>query len=179
MPISEILGADRYDAARSATRAGWIEALNGTGTPETEEYGITSFVFRSRRAFDADRFYDLMHDEWPGVIRAKGFLWLATRPDVMAVYSHAGGTCTLDPGASWWAAQDPAEWPDDPDERASIESDWDPEVGDRRIELAVIGIGMDVDSLRSRLAACVLSDAEQAKGMSYWRARRDRFDPWD
>jgi G3E family GTPase len=179
LPIGEILGADRYDAERAASRAGWIEALNGTATPETEEYGITSFVFRSRRPFHSDRFHALMHDEWPGVIRAKGFLWLATRPDVMAVYSHAGGTCTLEPGALWWAAQDPSQWPDEPDERASIESDWDPEFGDRRIELAVIGIGMDVDHLHSRLADCVLSDREQAKGRAYWSRRREHFETWD
>ncbi len=177
--VSQLVGARLYDEEMSAQRAGWIQALNGGGPPESEEYGISSFVFRSRRGFHPQRFHQLMNEEWSGVVRSKGFVWLASRPDVMAIYNHAGGTCTLEPSALWWCVQDRADWPEDPEELAIINAEWDPEVGDRRVELVVIGINVPVEVIRSQLAACVLTDAEFDLGEDEWVKFADPFESWD
>ncbi|MFM7921980.1 MAG: GTP-binding protein, partial [Planctomycetaceae bacterium] len=95
VPPSAVLGTHRFDFERAKTTRGWQLALRDDGASEVEEYGIRSFVYRSRIPFHPQRFYDRLYREWPGVLRSKGFFWLATRVDRIGVWSQAGRTARL------------------------------------------------------------------------------------
>jgi len=157
---------------------GWLKELRGKHVPETEEYGITSFVYRARRPFHPQRFWNLIHSEWPGVVRSKGWFWLASRPDFAAFWSQAGGACRHGAAGMWWSAVDKTHWPEDPEHRLGIEREFEGEWGDRRQELVLIGMGMDETALRSALDACLLDDAEIALGLSGWQHFPDPFPRW-
>jgi len=79
VPLHEVLDTGRYDFVKAQLAPGWMQALRGQHTPETEEYGITSFVYRSRRPFHPQRFARLLETGLGSVIRSKGFL-LAGQP---------------------------------------------------------------------------------------------------
>ncbi|MGQ9928086.1 MAG: zinc metallochaperone GTPase ZigA [Chloroflexaceae bacterium] len=179
VPLATILDTGRFDFERAAQAPGWLKELRGEHTPETEEYGISSFVYRARRPFHPQRFWELIHEEWPGVLRSKGLFWLATRMDYNGVWSQAGGACRVEPGAPWWAALPEDAVPDDPAEEALLSSLWHPDWGDRRQELVVIGQDMDEADLRARLDACLLTDAEMALGPEGWKTFPDPFSDWD
>lgn len=172
----DILGVRLFDMETASSSAGWARELTGVHVPETEEYGIRSFVYRARRPFHPDRFRAFAERTWHGLLRSKGFLWLANTPDVAVVWSVAGGSCRLEPGAHWWACVDPEDWPNDPEERAEIASRWQEPYGDRQQELVFIGVGLSEEKIRIELDLCLLDDAELGLGLSSWRRWSD---PWD
>ncbi|MFF0819826.1 GTP-binding protein [Micromonospora haikouensis] len=179
VPPAEVLDTGRFDLERAETAPGWVAELNGGHVPETEEYGISSIVFRDHRPFHPQRLWDLLAGgvDGYGVVRSKGFLWLASRPGVQALWSQAGPTGRCDPVGVPVVAS--GEWPQDPDERAEVESRWHPVFGDRQQELVLIGVHLDGDGLRAALAACLLTDTEIAAGEDVWRALPDPFPAWD
>jgi G3E family GTPase len=178
VPLGAILNTGRFDFERAAQSPGWLKELRGEHTPETEEYGIASFVYRARRPFHPQRFWELINQEWPGVLRSKGLFWLATRMELNGVWSQAGGACRVEPGGRWWASLPEEAVPDDPAEEALLASLWHPDWGDRRQEIVLIGQDMDEAELRARLDACLLSDAELALGPEGWAAFDDPFGDW-
>jgi G3E family GTPase len=135
-------------------------------------------VYRARRPFHPERFWQLIESEWPGVVRSKGFFWLASRPTYVGCWSQAGGVCRHGSIGLWWAAVPKAHWPQDAESLQSIDGDWDPQVGDARQELVLIGIDMNETALRTRLDACLLSDAEMAQGPEGWHRFEDPFPAW-
>ena len=144
VPLDAVLDTGLFDEEDASTAPGWVQALNGEQAPETEEYGITSFVYRHRWPFHPERLAEELTTEWPGVLRSKGFLWLATRPGVQAMWSQAGLSVVLEPLATWFAAMPEDEWEFESEEdREQLEARWDPIVGDRQVELVFIGIDMD------------------------------------
>ncbi|ACL23547.1 MULTISPECIES: zinc metallochaperone GTPase ZigA [Chloroflexus] len=177
VPLDHILNTGRFSFERAAQMPGWLKELRGEHTPETEEYGITSFVFRARRPFHPQRLWDLFHSEWPGVLRSKGIFWLATRMNQCGIWSQAGAACRIEPGGWWWAASD--EQPTDPAEQAALAALWDAQWGDRRQELVFIGQDMDEDALRRQLTACLLTDAEMRLGPGGWATFPDPFGSWE
>ncbi|MFI7648789.1 GTP-binding protein [Micromonospora sp. NPDC049460] len=179
VPPREILHTGRFDLERAETAPGWVAELNGGHVPETEEYGISSIVFRDHRPFHPQRLWDLLASglDGYGVVRSKGFLWLASRPDVQALWSQAGPSGRCDPVGVPVVVS--GEWPDDPDERAEVESRWHPVFGDRQQELVLIGVGLDGERLRAALTACLLTDTEITAGQDTWRALADPFPEWD
>ena len=179
VPLQSILNTGRFDFERAATAPGWLQEMRGEHVTETVEYGIASFVYRARRPFHPARFAAFVQKEWPGVLRSKGFLWLATRPDWVGLWSQAGVTCSLEAGGTWWAATHRDEWPSDPEERAQIERAMDGEFGDRRQEIVLIGIAMDEAALRAGLDACLLTDAEWRRGPTAWLRFPDPLAPWN
>jgi len=179
VPTAQLLNTGRFDFEAAAAAPGWLAALDGEHTPETEAYGIGHFVYRARRPFHPQRFWELLHGEWNGVLRSKGFFWLASRPELVGSWSQAGGASRHGPAGQWWQAVDRDQWPDDPVWRAELEQLWfDEVVGDRRQELVFIGIGLDEATLRTRLDACLLSDAEWHAGSRAWSALLDPFPAW-
>jgi len=179
VPLATILDTGRFDFERAAQAPGWLKELRGEHVPETEEYGISSFVYRARRPFHPQRFWELIHEEWPGVLRSKGLFWLATRMDYNGVWSQAGGVCRVEPGGRWWASLPDDAVPDDPAEEALLASLWHPDWGDRRQEIVLIGQDMDEADLRARFDACLLTDAELALGPEGWTTFPDPFSDWD
>ena len=178
VPLDRVLGTGRFDLQKAAESPGWMREMRGEHTPETEEYGISSFIYRERRPFHPERLYEFISEDWEGVLRTKGFFWLASRPDFMGMYSQAGGATRIEPVGHWLAATPKADWPDDPEHVQEVLDDWDPRFGDRRQELVFIGAGMDREALIASLDGCLLTDAELALSGSDWEKFPDPFSAW-
>ena len=160
VPMNKVLGTGRFDMGEAERRPAWIREMMGTHTPETEEYGISSFVYRARDPFHPVRFAALLQQPWAGVVRAKGWFWVASRPNHTASFQLAGGSRETQVAGMWWAAVPLSRRPDDPAFAAHLESLWHEAYGDRRQEIVIIGVGMDEDALRAAFDACLLTDAE-------------------
>jgi G3E family GTPase len=179
VPLGEILDTGRFDFARAARAPGWLAELRGQHTPETEEYGITSFVYRARRPFHPSRFAAALADDWPGnVLRSKGHFWLASRHDLVGEWSQAGGIIRHGPAGFWWAVAPEEHWPADPELRRRIEAEFQGEHGDRRQEIVFIGQHLEPEAIRTRLDACLLNDAEMREGPAGWASLEDPFPAW-
>ena len=177
----EVLGTGRFDFEEAARSPGWMREMRGEHVPEAEAYGIRSFVYRARRPMHPARFWAFLHDasRWDGVLRSKGFFWLATRTDVTGAWSQAGGSASFEAAGVWYAALPREEWPEDEETRGAIEASWEEPSGDRRQELVFIGVDVDQEALARGLDACLLTDAEMAKGPHGWRRLKDPFPAWD
>jgi len=181
--LESVLDTGLFDFEAASEAPGWLQEMRGTHVPETEEYGISSFAYQSRRPFHPQRFWDLIHSEWAGVVRSKGYFWLASRPEFAGSWSQAGGACRHGAAGYWWDAVPQGHWPDDESYRAQITAklhcangkyEW----GDRRQELVFIGMEMDETEIRANLDACLLTDAEMALGRAGWVNFPDPFPVW-
>ncbi|MGQ3674880.1 GTP-binding protein [Xanthobacter sp. TB0139] len=154
----DVLGTGRFDSDKASLHPMWAKELNGfkDHVPETEEYGISSFVYRARRPFQPKRFNDFLARTWPGLVRAKGLFWLATRPRRVGEMSLAGAICQTGSIGRWWASVPEEYWPTQPDWRSWLRAQWVPGYGDRRQELVFIGMGMDEAAMRAELDACLI-----------------------
>lgn len=178
VPPSRILGTHRFDFAKAEAAPGWQKELNGEHIPETEVFGIGSFVYRARRPFHPERLWQQLETGLPGVLRAKGFFWLATRAHVMASWSQAGQMLEVQPAGFWFAAIDESDWDLDDMQRAEVEALWHPDVGDRRQEVVIIGQRLDVPAMTAQLDACLLTPDEMAAGPAAWSTLSDPFPEW-
>ena len=175
----QIMGTGRFDFEIAKQSKGWQLTLRGDGASEVEEYGVNSFVYRARRPFHPQRFHDRLSQDWNGVLRSKGFFWLASRLDKIGVWSQAGRVARLDFGGFWWAAIPKSHWPDVDAIRAEIEQRWQPEVGDCSQEMVFIGIGMDEIAIYDSLQECLLTDEEFELGIDHWLELPDPFPKWN
>lgn len=178
VPLDSILNTQLFDFEQAAQAPGWLKELRGEHTPETEEYGIHSFVYRARRPFHPERFYQLTQNEWQGVIRSKGFFWLASAPTVAASWSQAGAMARHGMAGYWWASIPPEEWPQDAESLAEIQKYWDKQVGDARQEIVLIGMDMNQQQLTAEFDACLLNDDEMALGPQAWQNFNNPFQGW-
>lgn len=178
VPLSSVLDTRLFDMEKAQTSARWIQELNGVHTPEPEEYGIASFVFRARRPFHPKRFWDFIHTEWDGLLRSKGYFWLASRHDMIGLWSQAGGSAEYRPVGFWWAAAPKSGWPDDEEICNSIMKDWQKPYGDRRQQLVYIGQSLAKEEMMEALRKCLLDDRELAMGPEAWKKYRDPFPEW-
>ncbi len=216
VPAHELLNTRRFDFVRAQLAPGWMQALRGEHTPETEEYDISSFVYRARRPFHPQRFARALETGLNSVIRSKGFFWLANRMDWVGELSSVGASTRTQAAGFWYAARErvdagledtvpllpPPQIPytdagwvrqqascwtaslpaahevSDPGEYAAIQRMWHPLWGDRRQELAVIGVAMDERAVRAELDACLLNDEEMRAGPMVWQVLPDAFPVW-
>jgi G3E family GTPase len=178
VPLRHVLETGRFDFASASQAAGWAQALSGQHLPESEEFGITSFVWRARRPLHPARFKRLIEGDLPGVIRAKGFFWLATRMPWAGSWQLAGAVGRHEAAGFWWAAQPRDRWPDNPDWRRGVMANWQEPFGDRRQEIVFIGIGMEEAALRRALDACLLTEDEMRGGPKAWGRFQDPFPAW-
>ncbi|MGP9819479.1 zinc metallochaperone GTPase ZigA [Salinarimonas sp. NSM] len=164
VPLDAVLDTGLFDEERAASHPLWFKELHESHAhvPETEEYGITSFVYRARRPFHPLLFKSFLDLAWPGLVRAKGHFWLATRPKWVGELSIAGAIQRVSGLGAWWAAVPRERWPDDPESRAIVERHWTPAWGDRRQELVFIGVGLDEAAIRTALDACLLGSVVDA-----------------
>ena len=182
VPMNKILNTGSFDLEKAQNHPLWSKELYDfkNHTPETEEYGITSFVYRAKLPFNPDKFmYFLNNIEWPGVIRAKGFFWLSTRPDYIGEVSQAGCLVRHQGLGAWWAAVDPAQWPEESEEfQAMMARNWDEQSGDRRQEIVFIGLKdeMQVDIIKNALDSCLIEDYWQ--NPSKYHNLNDPFPNW-
>ncbi|WP_336800232.1 zinc metallochaperone GTPase ZigA [Kaistia sp. MMO-174] len=163
--INAVLGTGLFDYDKAEEHPLWFKELNGfrDHVPETEEYGVSSFVYRARRPFHPARFQAFLDKTWPGLVRAKGLFWLATRPEWVGDMSLAGALCRTGPMGFWWAAVPKERWPDDPDWTSMLRRNWAPVWGDRRQELVFIGIGLDEAAIRAALDECLVGPSNPAR----------------
>ncbi len=162
--LNEVIHTGRFDYEKAETSAGWIRELENEHVPETEEYGLGSFVFRSRKPFHPKRFMDYITTGFPAnIIRSKGLFWLASRKDQALVWSSAGGSCKADYAGVWWASMPFSErigYAPFLDNQKSIENQWDKDFGDRKIELVFIGQQLNKEKIIAELSHCLLKDEE-------------------
>ncbi len=181
VPLDRILNTGLFQAEWAEEAAEWLTVPRGKETSEKDEYGISSFVYRARRPFHPERFFDFWteDDSTASIIRSKGYFWLASRHTQAGFWSQAGGVVSAGPGGQWWAETPRESWPeDDPQMLAEIESIWDPETGDRRQELVIIGQDLDQAAVAEALDDCLLTDEEMDSGPSEWEMMEDPFAPW-
>ncbi|MGL5362192.1 MAG: zinc metallochaperone GTPase ZigA [Bosea sp. (in: a-proteobacteria)] len=159
-PLDAVLDTGLFDYEKAQQHPLWHKELYGHAEhmPETEEYGISSFVYRARRPFHPEKFNRFLAQTWPGLIRAKGHFWLATRPHWVGEMSLAGAICRTEAMGFWWVAVPKARWPDHPEWKQILDRHWHSVWGDRRQELVFIGTGLDEAAIRRALDSCLLGD---------------------
>lgn len=177
VPLEEILNTGRFDLA--SAREQMAPALDLERRSEADEYGFSSFGYRRFRPFHPQRFWDLLHEDWTGVVRSKGFFWLATRHQMAGEWSQAGVTCHHGVAGAFWAAVPEEEWEVGDARRAKVKSVWQEPYGDRRQELVFIGTDLDRERMERRLDACLLTDEEMALGPEGWKCLADPFPAWE
>lgn len=162
---TEIMNTKSFDIKSARMVPGWLQELQSAGsnhTPETAEYGISSFVYRADRPFHPNRLERILTSgAFPGVLRSKGFAWSASDHVFSAEWSQAGFVTNPQPGVPW-LSDNRAEWPPE------AERFKDGRHGDRRQELVFIGATMDEKTIRGTLDAALLNDQEFALGPEAW-----------
>lgn len=177
--IRSVLGTGLFNFAEAETHPLWFKELHGFKghIPETEEYGIRSFVYRAKRPFYPARFHAFINRDWPGVIRAKGFFWIATRPDHVGEISQAGALVKTGKMGLWWTSVPKKHWPDDPGFERMLAPYMDAIWGDRRQEIVFIGADpMSEAGLRKELDACLVDEVSFIPAA--WRRLSDPFPDW-
>ncbi|AKR58146.1 4-hydroxytetrahydrobiopterin dehydratase [Devosia sp. H5989] len=179
LPLDRVLDTGLFSLEMAERNPLWFKELNGFAdhVPETLEYGIRSFVYRARRPFNPALLDRFIARAWPGVVRAKGFFWLATRPHFVGELSQAGALVRTGRRGLWWSAVPPQRWPDDPDWAGSMRAYLDPVWGDRRQELVFIGLeDMDEAAIRRELDAALVP--ARAFTPDNWTSLPDPFPAW-
>lgn len=160
----EILNTRLFNYEKAEQSAGWIKELNNIHTPETDEYGISSFVFKDYRPFNPERFWNYIKKGWPSnVIRSKGIFWMVSRPDDVLLWSQAGGSSKAEMYGKWWASvpmKDRARSAAYMENQEFIQKKWDKIWGDRLNEIAIIGLHLDKEKVKRELENCLCNEAE-------------------
>ena len=160
--LAAVLATRTFSEEKAATMAGWYKELDGSlHLPESEEFGIASFVYRARRPFHPHRLDEVLKGSFPGLLRSKGYCWLSSRQEVV-MWSSAGSRFSLTHGGVWWADRPLAGWPAaGSSHRDWIEQRWQDPVGDRRQEIVFIGQDLPKQQICDQLDACLLTESEQ------------------
>jgi G3E family GTPase len=180
VPLDKVLDTGRFDFEKAEQHPLWFKELNGfkDHVPETEQYGIRSFVYRERRPFDPMKLKAFVDKSWPGVVRTKGFFWLATRPHYVGEISQAGALIRTGKRGLWWASVPKHQWPDHPEWKVAMKPYLNPIWGDRRQEIVFIGCDpMDKAKIRAELDACLVKEKDFSPGR--WRDLPDPFPSWE
>ncbi|KJE28423.1 elongation factor Tu GTP binding domain protein [Geobacillus kaustophilus] len=160
VPLDSILNTHLFDFEKASQSAGWIKELNEEHTPETEQYGISSFVYRRKRPFHPERLMNWL-ENWPTeVVRAKGFIWLASWNDWCVLLSQAGTSISIQAAGRWMASYPEEDIKQLLQEEEAWREKWDDTYGDRLTELVLIGIKMNADCIERSLDECLLTDEE-------------------
>ncbi|WP_249660811.1 GTP-binding protein [Lysinibacillus fusiformis] len=173
-----ILNTGRFDFERVSESAGWLKELelgHENHMPETEEYGISSFTYRSRKPFHPMRFVEWCDQMPPSIVRAKGIVWSAKHQDVALLLSQAGSSAKIEPVSYWVAALPKAQQEDVFQQSPEVLEDWDSEFGDRMTQLVIIGIDLDRERIIKQLDSCLLTDEEFRNP---WERLQDPFN-WE
>lgn len=170
-----ILNTGLFDFEKSSQSAGWLKELQTEHTPETEEYGISSFVYRRRKPFHPERLMNAIQD-WPSmIVRAKGIAWIATRNNIAALLSQAGPSMVFEPAGLWVDAMNDADKAIILEEEPEIRERWDKEHGDRMTELVFIGLELDRKEIEAYFDQCLVTEEEMNQD---WTTFNDPIPAW-
>jgi len=180
VPLDKVLETGRFSFEKAQLAPGWLKEMRGEHIPETEEYGISSFVYRARRPFHPAKFHDFLHQGVSSgkLIRSKGYFWLATRPEFAGNWSQAGGIARHGFAGMFWKAVPENNWPDDPEYRNAIMESWVEPFGDMRQELVFIGQNLDQADITRQLDDCLLDEDQLLAGKDFWKTLNDPFPAW-
>lgn len=170
----KIINTGKFNIEKARQAAGWLQAWDHPHS-EADEYGISSFVYKQRMPFHPQRLYEFLNSSLSGVVRGKGYFWIASQPDFVMSWSLAGAIGRFEGVGTWFAATPKHRWPDDEEYVRTAMARFDGEYGDRAQELVFIGIHMDEESIRNALDACLLTDEERKTGMDIWVHYPDPF----
>tara|TARA_B100000941_G_scaffold247411_1_gene192502 strand:- start:1329 stop:2528 length:1200 start_codon:yes stop_codon:yes gene_type:complete len=179
--IDKILNTGLFDFEKAQKAPGWMQEMNGEHIPETEEYGISSFVYEARRPFYPEKFHNFLHskDIAGKLIRSKGFFWLASRPMFAGSWNQAGGIAHHGFAGMFWKAIPKERWPEDQETLDFIDEKWVEPFGDMRQELVFIGQGLEKNKIIKILDDCLLSTDDLLMGRKHWETFNDPFPEWN
>jgi len=181
VPSNAIFDTGLFDFEKAETHPMWAKELYGFAdhVPETEEYGVVSHVYRARRPFNPQAIHDLLNGPLPGVIRAKGHFWMATRGEWLAEFSLAGALSSVAPLGTWWASVPAERWPQSDALKDYLKAHWQEPWGDRRQEIVFIGSDIDWPALTAQLdAALVPEETASEANFEKWSKLPDPFPQW-
>ena len=179
VPIQSVLNTRLFNFEKAKQAPGWMAVLRGQEHSETEEYGIGSVVFRARKPFHPERLWKLLYDEGKNFLRVKGLFWVATRPNLIGVWSQAGQVATFECAGRWYAASPQEEWPKHPEALEALKSSWHAVYGDRGQELVFIGQNLDKVELQKNLESCLVTEKEDVGGVPLWKGFKDPLPKWN
>tara|TARA_B100000530_G_scaffold318845_1_gene250882 strand:+ start:391 stop:1599 length:1209 start_codon:yes stop_codon:yes gene_type:complete len=178
--MKDVIDTGLFNLEEAQEHPLWAQELYNPNehVPETEEYGITSWVYRACEPFNPTKIYSFFNREWPGVIRAKGFFWLSSRPDFVGEVSQAGAFVRHQGIGRWWASIPKERWPDPVAVEEVTRKYWTNEYGDRRQEIVFIGLKdqMNEDNIRNTLDACLVN--EYLSSPEVFQKLEDPFPKW-
>ena len=178
--LKSILGSGLFNLEEAQEHRLWAKELYNfkDHKPETDEYGINSFVYYAREPFDPKKIHDFFNQEWPGVLRTKGFFWISSRPDFVGEVSQAGAFVRHQGIGRWWATIPEDRWPKKDTFQKSIEKYWNNEFGDRRQQIVFIGLKseMDVKNIKEKLDNCLIKN--YLSNPSFYQKYLDPFPIW-
>jgi G3E family GTPase len=181
--IDRLINTGLFSMEKSENSTLWMRELQSwwhkNHTTETEEYGISSFIYRRNRPFHPERFLALANREWAGVIRSKWLFWLASRNNLAGNWGQAGGSVRVDPAGSWLSALPEEQLSMYPEYQAELLEFKDNPYQDRRQELVIITIKWNKDEIESMLDTALLTDEEMLAWPEIWRAYHDGFPKWN
>ena len=180
--INDVLDTGRFDFEKASNSAGWIKELTEGGheahTPETEEYGMSSFVYSRRLPFHAKRFNDWLEQMPQNIVRSKGIVWLAQYNEVACLLSQAGSSCNISPVTYWVASMSKEKREEILAQRRDVAESWDIEYGDRKTQFVIIGTDLDQEKIEKELDECLLNSSEinsdwhQLEDSYHWKIRK-------
>lgn len=174
--INDVLDTGRFDFEKASNSAGWIKELTEGGhethTPETEEYGISSFVYSRRLPFHAKRFNDWLEQMPQNIVRSKGIVWLAQYNEVACLLSQAGSSCNISPVTYWVASMSKEKREEILAQRRDVAESWDIEYGDRNTQFVIIGTDLDQEKIEKELDECLVNSSEMN---SDWHQLEDPY----
>ena len=178
--IDDVLNTGLFNFDKAQEAPGWLKEMRGDHTPETEEYGISSFTFVARRPFYPDKFYEFVHNtnKFGKLIRSKGYFWLGSRLEYAGQWSQAGGIARYGFAGMFWKSVPKQNWPTDEESLKIIKQNWEEPFGDMRQELVFIGQGLDKDTMIGALENCLVTEDDLLKGEEFWTTLNDPFQPW-
>lgn len=180
--INDVLDTGRFDFEKASNSAGWIKELTEGGhethTPETEEYGMSSFVYSRRLPFHAKRFNDWLEQMPQNIVRSKGIVWLAQYNEVACLLSQAGLSCNISPVTYWVASMSKEKREEILAQRRDVAESWDIEYGDRNTQFVIIGTDLDQEKIEKELDECLVNSSEinsdwhQLEDPYHWKIRK-------
>ena len=160
--LDKIIHTNMFDFNKVATSAAWISAIEEDEDLENEEsgealeYGIETFVYKRRKAFDLNFFDDFISRKWPKeVIRCKGICWFKEEPDICYVFEQAGKQVGLRNAGQWYATMPKDELKKMLENTPGLRREWDEKYGDRMEKLVFIGQHLDKDAIVKHLDMCL------------------------
>jgi G3E family GTPase len=177
VPLEMVLGTGSFDFDKASQSAGWVRELSGEHAPETLEYGISSFVYKNVLPFDAHKLWEFFQTprNFQGVLRSKGFFWVAADHHIAYEWAQAGGISDVRPSGLWWAAVSKDDWDHPEGERPDQQPSWDKRFGDRVQQLVFIGQRMDEAQIRRQLEACLLAPELARQTSEQWDQLQNPF----